>query len=61
MNKISLKNNLSRILDILFLLVPFIDFTYSFDFDLADIRLSYFIYIIYFIVNINLILKKEQI
>ncbi len=61
MNKISLKNNLSRILDILFLLVPFIDFTYSFDFDLADIRLSYFIYVIYFIVNINLILKKEQI
>lgn len=61
MNRISLKDRLLKFLDISFLLIPFIDFTYSFDFNFADVRLSYFIYFIYFIANINLILKKELI
>ncbi len=51
----------NKIVDILFLLIPFIDFTYSFDFDFADIRLSYLIYLLYFVANINLVLKKELI
>lgn len=61
MNKTLLKGRFLKFLDILFLLIPFIDFTYSFDFDFADIRLSYFIYLLYSVTNINLILKKELI
>ena len=59
MNTTSLKNNLSKILDILFLLIPFIDYTYCFNFSFADLRLSYLIYLIYFVVNIRLLFHKR--
>ena len=58
MNTLTVKNILSKFLDILFLLIPFIDYAYCFNINFADLRLSYIIYFLYFVININLLLKK---
>jgi len=48
-----MKQIIRRLPDLLFLLIPFVDFTFYLDYKFADIRLTYLVYILYFFVYIK--------
>ncbi len=58
MNLSCFLNNFKKTLDYLIISIPFIDFAYSINCELADIRLSYLIYFLYFVFYIKLFLKN---
>lgn len=56
---LKMKQTIRKLPDLLFLLIPFVDFTFYLDYKFADIRLTYLVYILYFCIHIKSFLNSN--